>query len=225
MNKTVAGTATAFAWDVAGSVPRLLYDGNVAYVYGPDGNPLEQLVNGSPTAWYHHDQIGSTRVLTDSGGAVTATLTYDAYGRTSAVTGTATTPLGYNGQYTDPETGLIYLRARYYDPATAQFLSRDPLVATTGSAYGYVDDDPLNDALTPTGSADAANGVSGVSLTARPRRAEHSDTSAPRPEMGTFVSLCKAAGSPLPISTQTPSPTVIAGFIGWYSRTIERIDL
>ena len=37
-----------------------------------------------------------------------------------------------------------YLLHRYYDPATAQFLSVDPAVAATGSAYGYVDGDPLN---------------------------------------------------------------------------------
>lgn len=54
------------------------------------------------------------------------------------------------GQYMDPETGLIYLRARYYDPATAQFLSRDPAVASTRGAYGYTGGDPLN-ASDPSG--------------------------------------------------------------------------
>ena len=47
-------------------------------------------------------------------------------------------------EYTDAETGFVYLRARYFDPATGQFISRDPLVALTGSAYGYVDGNPLN---------------------------------------------------------------------------------
>ena len=47
-------------------------------------------------------------------------------------------------RYTDAETGFVYLRARYYDPATEQFLSRDPLVALTDSAYGYVGGSPLN---------------------------------------------------------------------------------
>jgi RHS repeat-associated protein len=37
--------------------------------------------------------------------------------------GTATSSLLYDGQYTSPDTGLIYLRARVYDPATAQFMS------------------------------------------------------------------------------------------------------
>lgn len=46
--------------------------------------------------------------------------------------------------YTDAETGFTHLRARYYDPATGQFVSRDPLAALTGSAYGYTDGNPLN---------------------------------------------------------------------------------
>lgn len=50
----------------------------------------------------------------------------------------------FAGQYTDAESGLQYLRARYYDPATGQFLTRDPLEAITQSAYGYVDGDALN---------------------------------------------------------------------------------
>lgn len=54
------------------------------------------------------------------------------------------------GQYTDAETGFQYLRARYYDPATGQFLTRDPLEAETGEAYGYVRGDPLN-RTDPTG--------------------------------------------------------------------------
>ena len=53
-------------------------------------------------------------------------------------------------EYTDAETGFVYLRARYYDPTTGQFISRDPLVALTESAYGYVDGNPLN-GTDPTG--------------------------------------------------------------------------
>ena len=39
---------------------------------------------------------------------------------------------------------------RYYDPATGQFVSVDPLVGETGSAYGYVGDSPENE-IDPTG--------------------------------------------------------------------------
>src|SRR5207302_828930 len=94
--------------------------------------------------YYHQDQLGSTRALTDRAGAVVATYTYDPYGNLTASTGTVTTPFGYAGQYTDAESGLIYLRVRYYDPSTAQFLTVDPAYAQTQSRYGYVDGDPLN---------------------------------------------------------------------------------
>jgi RHS repeat-associated protein len=54
-----------------------------------------------------------------------------------------TTNLGFAGEYTDSESGLIYLRARYYDPTTGQFLSRDPLASITRQAYGYARGNPL----------------------------------------------------------------------------------
>jgi RHS repeat-associated protein len=47
-------------------------------------------------------------------------------------------------RYTDPETGLIYMRARYYDPQTGQFLTRDPLETQTRQPYSYAGDSPTN---------------------------------------------------------------------------------
>jgi hypothetical protein len=38
----------------------------------------------------------------------------------------------------------VYLIGRYYDPATGQFLSVDPLVDATGEPYAYTGDDPVN---------------------------------------------------------------------------------
>ena len=49
-----------------------------------------------------------------------------------------------SGQYTDTETGYQYLRARYYDPSTGTFLSRDPLEPITATPYAYGNNDPLN---------------------------------------------------------------------------------
>lgn len=88
--------------------------------------------------------------MTDAEGEPTATFSYGPFGGLEAATGTASTPLGFAGQYTDPETGLQYLRARWYDPVTGQFLTRDPLEAITRSPYGYVGENPLN-AIDPGG--------------------------------------------------------------------------
>jgi RHS repeat-associated protein len=122
-----------------------------SYIYGPGDLPFEQINNTTSTITYlHHDQQGSTRLITGSTGKTEATFTYGPYGELTGSTGTATTPLGYDAQYTSTDTGLIYLRARVYDPATAQFLTVDPLVGTTRAPYNYAGDNPLN-ASDPTG--------------------------------------------------------------------------
>jgi RHS repeat-associated protein len=131
------------AWNTAEGIPQLLSDGTNSYIYGPEDLPIEQINNTQSKVLYlHHDQQSSTRMLTNTAGAKEATYTYAPYGELTASTGTATTPLGYDAQYTSADTGLIYLRARVYDPTTAQFLSRDPLVMFTGEPYAYAGDDP-----------------------------------------------------------------------------------
>ncbi len=80
---------------------------------------------------------------------VTSSSDYDPYGRRltrqsqAPITPVSTvTAFGYAGEYTDP-TGYIYLRNRYYDPTSAQFLTVDPLLQTTGDPYGYTAGNPL----------------------------------------------------------------------------------
>jgi RHS repeat-associated protein len=143
---------------VSGSTPTLLTDGATSYIYDDNGLPVEQIDSSGNVLYYHHDQLGSTRVLTSSTGAVAATYTYDANGNLTNQTGTANTPLRWAGQYQDP-TGLYYLRARYYDPTTSQFLTKDPLAASTGQTYVYSADNPAN--ATDPGGLD----VIGIELT------------------------------------------------------------
>ena len=143
-SQTVSGTTTYMAWDMAEELPLILSDGTNSYIYGPDGLPVEQINNSTGTVLYlHHDQQGSTRLLTGPGKNEGA-YTYTPYGAVQEHTGTATTPLGYDGQYTSSDTGLIYMRARVYDPTTAQFLTVDPIVPITRAPYAYVNDNPLN---------------------------------------------------------------------------------
>jgi RHS repeat-associated protein len=148
---------TQFLWDVTRPLPLVLKDGTVAFIYGPGGLPLEQ-INGSTTLWYHHDQLGSTRVIGDSGGVVQATYTFDPFGGLASSNGSVTNPLRFGGQYLDGESGLYYLRARFYDPITGQFISLDAAVRSTGAPYRYVNGNPLN-ATDATGFA--AGGLCG----------------------------------------------------------------
>ena len=52
-------------------------------------------------------------------------------------------PYRYCGEYTDTETGYVYLRARYYDPTIGRFISEDS--AKDGyNWYVYCGNDPVN---------------------------------------------------------------------------------
>ncbi len=139
------GKATSYiTWDMHGELPLILSDEQNSYVYGPDNIPIEQIQSKGAVLYLHHDQQGSIRMLTNATGTTEATTTYDAYGNLTGATGTATSPLGYDGQYTNSDTGLVYLRVRSYDPATAQFLTVDPIVGFTLEPYNYTHDNPLN---------------------------------------------------------------------------------
>ncbi len=141
------GVVTVYDWDKSASVPKLVAEtagtAVTRYVYGPGGVPVEQVNPDGSVTFLHADALGSIRVLTNSGGAKTGSVTYKPFGGLAASTGTLSR-LGYAGEYTDAETGFVYLRARFYDPATGQFLSQDPLVALTGQPYQYAANNPVN---------------------------------------------------------------------------------
>ena len=145
-------TTKHLSWDVSRELPLILNDGSNSYIYGPAGLPIMQISAEEKPAYLHHDQLGSTRMLTNASGEVSGTFTYGPYGGLEGQTGSATTSLGFAGQFTEPQTGLQYLRARFYDPATAQFLSRDPLAEVTREPYGYAHQNPLQ-FIDPTGMA------------------------------------------------------------------------
>lgn len=53
-------------------------------------------------------------------------------------------PLTYGAREMDPETGLVFMRARYYDPTLGRFVSEDPIALAGGiNPYAYVSGDPL----------------------------------------------------------------------------------
>lgn len=96
-----------------------------------------------------HDALGTTRALADAAGGVTDRYEHAAYGGVIAATGGSALPHRFAGEELDPESGLVYLRARYYDPRTGRFLTRDPLLGTfdgpmSQHAYAYAADNPVN---------------------------------------------------------------------------------
>lgn len=157
MRKVVNGVSGNFVWQLAGTTA-VLTDGTAQFIYGPRGMALEQVNPDGSVLWFHQDQLGSTRALTGRSGNLMARYGYSAYGLRPGIDsgdtlGPALTPLLFAGQYTDVESGLQYLRARYYDPASGQFLTRDPASIGTRQPYLYASGNPINK-TDPTGLDD-----------------------------------------------------------------------
>jgi RHS repeat-associated protein len=143
-SKTKNSYTSRFTWDRSAGLPVLLAKDATRYVYDQDGLAIEQIAADDTVSYLHHDRLGSTRLVTDANGETQATYAYDAYGNRTTTDGSSSVPFGYTGQYTDTDTGLIYLRARYYDPHTGQFITRDPIEGLTLDPYRYAGNDPIN---------------------------------------------------------------------------------
>jgi RHS repeat-associated protein len=129
------------------------------YTYGRQRISENQFFDNQwTTSFYIYDGAGSVRQLTSAAGAVTDTYEYDAYGNEVASTGSTPNSYLYRGEQYDADLGLYYLRARYYNPATGRFLSRDPeegkrYIPATLHKYLYASGDPVN-RIDPLGRAD-----------------------------------------------------------------------
>jgi len=122
-------------------------------------------------SYYHKNALGSVMTITDADEVEVASYRYNAYG-TMAITidGTphSVDPLGqhwgFTGRFFDEESGNWYIRARYYEPTSGRFLSRDPLgIASGPNAYEYAVSSPvvLTDptGLAPNGRGPSAGGI------------------------------------------------------------------
>jgi RHS repeat-associated protein len=139
---------TTYTNDIVGLAQVLVAADGATEVYNLWGLRLLVQDDGQTLRLPLTDGLGSVRVEM-VGASVESATTYDPYGNLLAHTGTSGTTYGFTGEQHDEATGLLYLRARYYNPALRSFMGRDPwsgnnLRPQSMNGWSYVDNNPIN---------------------------------------------------------------------------------
>jgi RHS repeat-associated protein len=108
--------------------------------------------DGSARTWYVGDALGSVRMTLDDAGTALGSVGYDPWGTPQ---GDLLGAFGFTGELQDGDTSVVYLRARWYNPGSGTFTTRDPFggqAEQPGSwhQYTYAQNDPIN-WIDPTG--------------------------------------------------------------------------
>jgi RHS repeat-associated protein len=189
ISRTSSGTTQLYTIDYATGLPTVavvqLKNGASAtdqryYVYAPNGAPLYWIdASGSAHHFLHYDQMGNAVILTGDNGAVTDSYGITPYGESVTQSGSTQNPFtwqGASGYMQEGSTSLYFARARYYDSATARFISRDPVHNPSprvidpyqyalGDPVDFFDPSGLNPLGTPTVTMTPGSPLSGSGQT------------------------------------------------------------
>ncbi len=158
LSRTIAGERRQYVWNLALKLPSMTIerdaDGNDLryHIYLPNGVLLYSIdADSNSRRFYHFDEAGNTRFVTDGDAEVIAAYAHSPFGVLLKQNGMLDNPFTWQGQWGihDDGNGLYYFRARYYDARSGRFLSKDPLhlkLATNPASPSTESDEPL---LTP----------------------------------------------------------------------------
>ena len=127
------------------------------YLYDGSGQLMAIRYKGADY-YYIRDGLMTITGLVDANGAAVVNYRYDSWGRLLGITGSLAETLGkdnpyrFKGYYYDEETGMYYLKSRYYQPEICRFISADdisimldnPMSLWDKNLYVYGDNDPVN---------------------------------------------------------------------------------
>lgn len=120
------------------------------YIYDAGTDVPYEMVYGGTTVtgvrFFAQDDLGNIQGQFSDSGAVTETVSYGDWGLPT-ITGGVTNRLTWKGLSYDPDVGLTYMRARWYDPNIGRFVSEDPAGLQGGiNPYVFANNDPINGA-------------------------------------------------------------------------------
>ena len=170
------GKKISYGYDHTGNRVRKTVDG-VTTDYCMAGDILVAEITGDKTIWYRYDSAANlismrangqeffyiknlqkdVIALADASGEIVTEYKYNSWGKVLSITGSKKDTIGkinpfrYKSYYYDNETGMYYLRNRYYDPTIRRFINADNFFAVQGSLetlhnrnlFAYCDHNPL----------------------------------------------------------------------------------
>ena len=130
IRKTVNGVVTNYTLHGKNVVHMTQGANDLHFRYDANGKPAVVEFNGTKYAYIHNLQ-GDILGIRNATGTEVVRYAYDAWGKPLETTGTMAATLGklnpfrYRGYVYDEETGLYYLRSRYYNPMWGRFVNAD----------------------------------------------------------------------------------------------------
>jgi RHS repeat-associated protein len=145
LEQSVDMLPTEYTLDLAGGLTQVLADGTNNYLYG--NGRIAQYSMWMSEEYFLGDALGSVRQLAEHSGSVTLAKGYQPYGEVLDSAGNGTTSYGFTGEWTD-NTGMVYLRARYYSPVQGRFMTKDSWEGdygqpVTSNKYNYALSNPI----------------------------------------------------------------------------------
>ena len=121
--QTIDNTTTTYALDLAVGLTQVLGDGSSNYTYG-----LRRIGEEQDGAWQYPlgETLGSARQLTDTTASVSMAQNFEPFGAPMTTAGAESSDFGFTGE--QDAAGLVFLRARFYDPTVGRFLTKDPFL-------------------------------------------------------------------------------------------------
>ena len=143
MSKTVNGVEHKYIWQGDRLLSESYVDTELEFFYDESGKPYSMSykgdTNAEPVMYYYVTNLqGDIMSIVDAEGFSVAEYYYNAWGLPMGTLGALAeiNPLRYRGYYFDTETGLYYLKSRYYDPFVCRFINEDKFASTGQEAVG-----------------------------------------------------------------------------------------
>ncbi|HEX9061530.1 MAG TPA: RHS repeat-associated core domain-containing protein, partial [Clostridia bacterium] len=152
-SKTIGTDTVSHVWD-GDQIVVELKNGTVSGRFIRGINLIYSDMGGN-VRYYFYNGHGDVTRLADGTGKIVKSYDYDEFGNEKGIEPGDVNPFRYCGEYFDKETGTIYLRARYYNPANGRFVSEDSVRGKDNdplslNLYTYCGNDPI-DMFDPSG--------------------------------------------------------------------------